>query len=206
MMALACRGAAIVAALIASTALPAFADPVQVPIVETAVISDRAGNTRILVKPGDLSAFDDRLITWAELHFTLPGLLAARDVPVRVYPLTQDWSAGAATWDSPWVKPGGDFEDAYYDTAVLAAGSRETSLSLEVTSIVRAIVEGEYGRYGFLITVPGYDGAGFRPADLATLGTLTGATLEVDSRTSVVAARAAQARRAQAGRGEGVME
>ncbi|MGQ0721911.1 MAG: hypothetical protein ACT4PE_10095 [Candidatus Eiseniibacteriota bacterium] len=58
------------------------------------------------------------------------------------------------------------------------------------------------GRYGFLITVPDCDAIGFRGSDLATLGTLTGATLEVDSRTSVVAARAAAARRAWASQGE----
>jgi hypothetical protein len=200
------KGTAIVGALIASVALSASADPVQVPIAETGVISDRLGSTRILVKPGDLSAFEDRLITWAGLTFTLPGLPAARNLPVRVYPLTADWSAAAATWDSPWATPGADFDDAYYDTVVLAAGSRETLLSLDVTSIVRAIVEGEYGRYGFLITVPSYDGVGFRPTDLATLGTLTGATLEVDSRTSVVAARAAQARRTSIGKGEGSLD
>jgi hypothetical protein len=193
------KDVAIVGALLA-IALPVSADPVQVSIVEAGVISDRAGNTRILVKPGDLSAFADRLITSAVLTFALPGLPVARDLPVRVYPLTTDWSAGTVTWDSPWTASGADIDDAYYDTVVLASGSRVTSLSLDVTSIVRAIVEGEYGRYGFLITVPGYDGVGFRAADLATLGTLAGAALEVDSRASVVAARAAQARRAQVGR------
>jgi hypothetical protein len=195
------KDAALVGAILA-IAIPVSADPVQVPIVETGVISDRAGNTRILLKPGELSEFEDRLITSAVLTFALPELPAARNVPVRVYPLTTDWSAGTVTWDSPWVVAGADFDDAYYDTVVLASGSRETALSLDVTSIVRAIVEGEYGRYGFLITVPAYDGVGFRAADLSTLGTLTGATLEVDSRTSVVAARAAQVRRAQAGRSE----
>jgi hypothetical protein len=195
------KDAAIIGALLA-VALPVAADPVQVPIVETGVISDRTGSTRILMKPGDLSEFEGQLITSAVLSFVLPGLPAARIVPVRVYPLTTDWSAGTVTWDSPWVAAGADFDDAYYDTVVLASGSRETTLSVDVTSIVRAIVEGEYGRYGFLITVPAYDGVGFRPADLSTLGTLTGATLEVDSRASVVAARAAQVRRAQAGRSE----
>jgi hypothetical protein len=168
------RSAAIAGALFASLPLSASADPVQVPIAETGVISDRAGNTRILMKPGDLSAFEDRLITWAGLTFTLPGLPAARDLPVRVYPLTTDWSAATVTWDAPWGGAGGDFDDAYFDTVVVQAGSREASLSLDVTSIVRAIVEGEYGRYGFLITVPSYDGEGFRPTDLATLGTLAG--------------------------------
>jgi hypothetical protein len=196
---------AIVGALLA-VALPVSADPVQVPIVETGVISDRAGNTRILVKPGDLSAFADRLITSAVLTFALPGLPAARNLPVRVYPVASDWSAGTVTWDLPWTAPGGDFDDAYYDTVVLASGSRETALNLDVTSIIRAIVEGEYGRYGFLLTVPAYDGVGFRAVDLGTLGTLTGATLEVDSRASVVAARAAQARRAEVGRGERALD
>jgi hypothetical protein len=195
-----------VGTVIASLPLLASADPMQVPIVETGVISDRAGNTRILVKPADLAELEDRLITSAVLTFTLPGLQAPRDLPVRVYPVASDWSSGTVTWDSPWTAPGGDFDDAYYDTVVLASGSRETAVHLDVTSIVRAIVEGEYGRYGFLLTVPAYDGVGFRAADLATLGTLTGATLEVDSRASVVAARAAQARRAQVGRGERALE
>jgi hypothetical protein len=198
------RRATIVGTLLTSIALSASADPVQVPIAESGVISDRVGNTRILMKPGDLSVFEDRLITWAGLTFTLPGQIATRDLPVRVYPLTTEWTAGTVTWDSPWTTAGGDFDDAYFDTVVITTGTRATSLSLDVTSIVRAVVEGEYGRYGFLITVPGYDGVGFRAADLATLGTLSGATLEVDSRTSLIAARAAQARRAQPDRGQNV--
>jgi hypothetical protein len=195
-----------VGALLTSMASSALADPVQVSVVETGVISDRSGNTRILVRPGDLSAFDELLITSARLTFTLPGQVSTRDLPVRVYPLTTDWSAGTATWDSPWTRPGGDFADAYYETAVVAVGSRRTELTLDVSAIVRAMVEGEYGRYGFLLTVPEYDGVGFRATDLATLGTLTGASLEVDSRHSVVAARAAAARRAQLGKGERALD
>ncbi|MGQ0722569.1 MAG: DNRLRE domain-containing protein [Candidatus Eiseniibacteriota bacterium] len=198
--------AGILGAVLAGAPLATHADPVAVSIVETSVISDRSGNTRVLVKPGDLSSFEDQFITAATLSFTLPGLQALRDLPVRVYLLATEWSAGTVTWDAPWAAPGGDFDDAHYDTVVLASGSREETLRLDVTSLVRAIVEGEYGRYGFLITVPAYDGTGFRGADLAALGTLTGATLEVDSRASVVAAQAALARRALAGSGEGSLD
>jgi hypothetical protein len=163
---------------------PATAARITVPNAATAVISDGEGSSRVLIRPGDLAAVRGRLVTSAFLSLTLPGEPAARNIPVRIYPLTSDWSSGSVTWGSPWTEAGGDVEVAYYDTGVVKAGSRATTLSLDVSPMVRAMAQGEIGEYGFLVTVPEYDGTGFRTADLATLGTLTAASLTIDYRST----------------------
>jgi hypothetical protein len=64
---LTCAGALVVAPLL-SPALT-LAGTALIPLAETAVISDLAGNARVLIKPGDLSSLDGRLITdYPRLH------------------------------------------------------------------------------------------------------------------------------------------
>jgi hypothetical protein len=178
------RTAFVATMVLAVAASPVFAGKITVSTASTAVISDGAGSSRVLIRPGDLSAIRGRLVTSAYLTFTLPGQAAERDIPVRVYPLTSDWNAGSVTWESPWTASGGDVEGTYYETRVVKAGARPMELRLDVSPMVRAMAQGEIGEYGFVVTVPGYDGAGFRSADLSTLGTLTAAVLEIDYRST----------------------
>jgi hypothetical protein len=67
-----------------------------------------------------------------------------------VYRVTSAWTESGATWNSPWVLPGGDFASspAY---ATFVPGQRDCSISLNLTGLVQDWVDGTYPNYGVLL-------------------------------------------------------
>jgi hypothetical protein len=104
------------------------------------------------------------------------------------------WTAGSASWSSPWTNEGGDLDDAYYDIVTLDPGSTGGKLRLDVSSMIRAMAVGEIGEYGLALTVPEYRAVGFRSDELAALGSLSSATIHIDYRARSKVAVAEQTR------------
>jgi hypothetical protein len=155
---------------------------IDVGIAETRVIADNAGHSRVLIRPGSLSAVRGELVTKAFLEFSLSGGAPVEEMRVRVYPLNRDWEGNSVSWNYPWTVAGGDVDDADFRTVDLPAGRVATKLRLDVSEIVRAMADGEIGEYGFLLTVPPFQGAGFNSTHLTTLGGLTSGKLVVHYR------------------------
>lgn len=169
------------AVLLLFAAGPAAAERVEFPLGTATVISGETGQARILFRVPDLSALGDPLIFSAHLEFTLPRAAAGPEVYVQVNAITRDWAAGSVGWTSPWTRAGGDRDDTYFRSGQVDAEA--TALRLDVTSLVRAMMEGEVESYGFMLSVPYGVGEGFRAAELSRLGTLSAGRLVVEHRT-----------------------
>ena len=169
-----------------AVALGSFAAPTAAATLEVVatptVISDGEGKSRVLLEIGDLSRIRGKVISRATLEIDLPAVEAPRNLPVQVSPLLSSWTAGTASWTSPWLNEGGDLDNAYYDIVELDAGSRGGKLRLNVSSMVRAMAVGEIGEHGLALTVPEYDAEGFTSGELAALGSLSSATILIDYR------------------------
>lgn len=143
------------------------------------VITNLAGQFRLLVKSQELASIQGVLVTSAHLEFTLPGMALPVPLEVEVYPLGRSWDATNATWQQPWTEPGGDVDPEFFSVSTLAAARPATLLRLDVTPMVRAMVKGDKSNYGFVLSIPRARGEGFRPQELTRLGGLTSGQMKV---------------------------
>ena len=67
-----------------------------------------------------------------------------------VYRVTTNWSEGAATWNTPWLNPGGDFDNSV-SYAHYIPNRRDCSIALDITPLVQAWANGTYPNYGVLL-------------------------------------------------------
>ena len=139
------------------------------------------GEGRVLFRVPELTALSGQFVTSASLEIPLRrGVAVERDVDVYLFALSQAWSDGAATWDSPWRIPGGEWPVDDYGVAHIRSGRQGAVLHFDVSTLVRAIVDGEAPPHGFILTAGPAEGVGrFLPGDLSALGDLAGATLHV---------------------------
>lgn len=150
-------------------------------VVEYAAIENGAGAARILFKVNAGMRDLENVAIWrATLKVPLAGDGSAEPLRIRVYPVGRDWNAGSVDWHSGWDRPGGDFEREMYargEISPVRGGTQE--LEVDVTGLVKEIVEAGFPAYGFLVTVHPGDGEGLRLADVSRFGALTGAELEI---------------------------
>ncbi|MFN8179835.1 MAG: hypothetical protein U0167_18030 [bacterium] len=176
------RGQAVLAALSVAL-LPAAADAGaewrEMPISDVRVISDGSGHVRLLVNPGSLLALQGKFVEAAVLTLPMDGQILTRELDVRVFPITRSWESGVVTWTTPWSRAGGDVDERRMCAERLADGERPTTLRLNISGIVREMVDGSIDCHGFLLGVARHQGAGFRPEELARFGGLQGLALRV---------------------------
>jgi hypothetical protein len=105
-----------------------------------------------------------------ELHFArllLPHLDVSEGIVLEAYPVTSPWDPETVTWDSPWVKPGGDFERRIHGSyRIHVSRDPEQPVWLDVTDYVYGITAHARRNYGLLIKPPDVLGTGYN-ADLA---------------------------------------
>jgi hypothetical protein len=170
-------GAALLLAVLAGTAA---ARSVTRGVTDVTVISDGEGASRVLFKLDSGVALGDVAVRRATLSFRTAARAESEVVRLRVYPVTAQWTAGAAGWTS-WSSAGGDIDDEVYAKADVTLGGAGSTVRLDVTDLVREIVLGTADN-GFLLTVDPSEGAGISAADIDALSSLTGGTLEVEYR------------------------
>ncbi len=153
----------------------------EAPIEEVHSIVNEFGETRILLRPADLSAIDGEFVISATLEIPLAAETPEDGLAVSVYSIDREWS-NAATWTTPWANPGGDVFEDYVVAAELAKGDAPAALHLDVSEMVRAMADGDVGKNGFIVTASPSTSDGLDSDDLQTLGMLEGAKLYVDYR------------------------
>ncbi len=152
---------------------------------ELAVGSARAiqredGEARVLFRVPGLAELTGQFVTGATLEIPLARAAAERDVDVYLFAVSQDWTDGAVSWTSPWRIPGGEWDLDHYAIANLGPRNGTGVLRFDVSTLVRAMVDGDVPAHGFILTAGPAEGVGrFRPEDLAALGDLSNATLSV---------------------------
>ncbi len=152
----------------------------ELSLAHTSVITNSEGDSRVLIDLGPLpSEVRGELVTSAFLTIPIPRVTPASDVVIRLERVTTPWVDRSPTWEAPWRTPGGDVEGTAPITEVLWKETARTSLSFDVTEMVRDVADGEAEDCGFLLTVPSHRGQGLSTAELAALGSLEGARLRI---------------------------
>lgn len=70
--------------------------------------------------------------------------------PKSLYRITKDWNEATVEWKSPWINPGGDFED----TPIAKNSNDQVKVweDYDVTSAIKDIVENSGENHGFILT------------------------------------------------------
>lgn len=172
------------------TALPAHADKISLPLQDVTTITDPESSAKRLLFRASLDLEGSVAVRRAYVRVPLAVGSGESRTNLWVHPLTQSWSTGA-TWSS-FSESGGTYDDSMYGRATLAANSQE-DLFLDVTVMVKEILEYDAADQGFILTVDPAAGVGLTSAEASRLTNLAGATLVVEYRP-VPAARVARAR------------
>jgi hypothetical protein len=150
-------------------------------VVDQAVITDLKGQSRILLKFEPVDDLKDEWISSATLTIPLAGVALTEDLELQIDVPRSAWD-GSATWNGPWFKPGGDPYDTQAVDWTIEAGGASTEAAVDVTHLVRAIQTGETPNNGFLIWTAVGGKTGFSVTEMAGLGLLSKATVEVTYR------------------------
>ena len=105
-----------------------------------------------------------------------------RDLDLRLYAVSRDWTPGAVGWDSGWNEPGGDVHPRLYVEHRLSAGSAPSALELDVMNLLKYEKEDGESIHGFLLTTDPRRGEGLATGELARFAQLSQATLELQFR------------------------
>jgi hypothetical protein len=152
------------------------------PLSEGVVIANARGESRVLFRFDRLDALREELVTSAWVSLPLPGLVPMADVNVEIYGLATSWEGRQPTWNTPWSTPGGDIEDTDSFEVTLYEGERVRLLRLDVTHMIRGMVEGTFPENGFILTARAGGREGFTALESAVLGGLQGGKLIIDYR------------------------
>lgn len=152
----------------------------QLAVGSVRTIQREDGDARVLFRIPGIAELSGQFVTNATLEIPLAHTSAERDVDVYLFAVSQAWTDGTATWNSPWRVPGGEWDLDHYAIAQIGPRNETGVLRFDVSTLVRAIVEGESPPHGFILSAGPAEGVGrFRAADLAVLGDLSGARLDV---------------------------
>jgi hypothetical protein len=157
----------------------ANADRATSSVTDVAVIQNGEGAARVLFRCPEMIAADGIAIRRATLTIPVVGLGEARALHLQLHPVTANWNARAVDWTTSWSRPGGDFDDELYTRTRVDLASGATTASLDVTMLVKEIVEAGMTADGFILSVVPHEGEGIRVEDLPRLAALAGASLAV---------------------------
>jgi hypothetical protein len=160
----------------------AAADELTRSITDVTTITDGLGSSRILFRLGSAIEVENIAIRKAVLHFR-GSAAGERTVPLLVHPVTASWSPGAVGWSAGWSREGGDYDEAVY-ARVEADLSSSSEVRIDVTGLMKELLESGLEADGFILTVDPRDGAGIASDDLSAFSGLSGATLEMTYRKS----------------------
>jgi hypothetical protein len=112
-----------------------------------------SGNAHLLIKPEISFPDTAMIINQAVLDLWVsPQTEDTTYVSIRIYPLTTDWYSESVSWISPWVNPGGDYNDSTYaEYALILPGNQEAKIDL--TDLCILWVNGRMPYYGFVMNI-----------------------------------------------------
>jgi hypothetical protein len=90
---------------------------------------------------------------------------------LAVHPVLATWSPGAVTWST-------DFDESVYGRTEVDLG-RTGPVSLDVTLLVKEMLEAGVATTGFVLTTAAPEVPGLQSADLSRLANLASGTVEI---------------------------
>ncbi len=161
---------------------PAHAERQIGGVTDVTPIVNESAEGRILLRL-ELPAFPENVaIRRAILFFDVPADVENRSLPLRVHPVTTSWNPSTADWTSGWTRPGGDFPEDLFARAELESGREAGTGIIDLTALVKEVVEDGFEADGLLVTLDPNFGAGIREADLGLFASLSAGRLEISSR------------------------
>jgi hypothetical protein len=125
------------------------------------VVSKLNENARIAIH-FDLAGWSPDSISQAKLHlYHYRGGNYSVSRTINVYPLTSAFAESTATWNYPWITPGGDYDNSITASADVPE-EWENWVAWDVTDIVKNRWS-NIANYGFLIKDPVEDSPGDGP-------------------------------------------
>jgi hypothetical protein len=158
------------------------AETLEGGVHDVATISDGRGAHRVLFRLHGYDPGEDTMIARAILKLELQGAPDARELEIRVYPVMTPWDPETVRWDRDWDRPGGDIRDEVYARKYVELSRGAHEIGIDVSSLVKEVVEYGLDAHGFLLTVAPNSGDGIRSEDLARFSGLANAALEVTYR------------------------
>ncbi|GJM45229.1 MAG: hypothetical protein DHS20C21_20710 [Gemmatimonadota bacterium] len=140
---------------------------VTIPVTNVTVTSVGLAGSTVRLDLGSMHALDEEMVLWAQLALPLSGTAPVTDLNLSV---------------SGLLTSGGAPDPNEVTDARLAAGIAQVSLDVDVTDLVRSIVEGEAPNHGFLLRPSDTSRIGFNAAEMAALGSLQGGEIVVSYR------------------------
>jgi len=132
-----------------------FAEETIVGVPDAIAISNPGGATvHYLLRPEIDFSDTTIIIDWATLELTVSPQTedTITFISIRVYPIAVDWNPDNVAWDSPWINPGGDFDNvSYAEYAVSAPGTQ--TIAVDLTDLCMRWADARLPYYGFLISV-----------------------------------------------------
>lgn len=161
----------------------ARAELVTSGVTDVTPFMKNAEEGRILMRLNFPTLAENAAIRRALLFFDYPaGADEGGVLPLRIYPVTTPWNAGAVDWEGGWTRPGGDFPEDLFARAEIELGRNGGTGIIDLTALVKEILEDGFVADGLLVTIDPNFGEGIRVADLAKLEGLASGRLEISSR------------------------
>jgi hypothetical protein len=170
------------AVMASGQALTSGLDGLTCGIKDVTTIDDGRGGSRILFNLESAAPPGDFSISRATLTLDLGSTVSEGRMRLWIHPVTAPWTAGAAGWTSGWSKAGGDYEETVFAQAEVDL-RHEGPLSIDVTQIVKEVLQYKLPSYGFIVTAdPATERTGLSVAELGRLQGLASASLLVEYR------------------------
>ena len=151
-------------------------------VTDVTTIADGQGSSRMLFRLASAIEVPDIAIRSAQLTFTVSRAASERKVALRIHPVTTAWSAGAAGWTG-WSRDGGDFDEDLFGRVEVDLSS-SSEVRIDVTAVMKEVLEEGMQVDGFILTVDPREGAGIAAGDVSAFSGLSDATLEMTYRKS----------------------
>jgi hypothetical protein len=119
----------------------------------------------------------------ATLTASLSGSAEEKTLILQIHPITTAWNPADVDWDSGWNTPGGDVDLELYAREEVDLSDGAASLAIDLTHLMKEILEEGLTAHGLLVTVPPYMGEGFEAGDLQRLSNISSASLDLVQRT-----------------------
>jgi hypothetical protein len=159
------------AVIAASFTPPSSAETLRLAVKDVTTVQDGLGNSRVFFDMADPGVLGDVAVSSASVQFDLAGSSRVGTLDLAVHPVLATWSPGAATWST-------DFDESVYDRTEVDLG-RTGPVSLDVTLLVKEMLEAGVATTGFVLTAAVTEVPGLQSEDLSRLANLASGTVEI---------------------------
>jgi hypothetical protein len=167
-------------AAVLGTSSGALGAEVKVGLRDYTMIDNGKGEARALFRHDAVSLPANAVLSRAVLEFPYSAVGSAKTQELVVYPVATAWTASAADWNDGWSTAGGDVDESLGSRADVDFSTPGTAV-IDVTSMMKEILENGTFADGFLLSVPSFAGEGLALDRAAGLD-VTGGTLRISYR------------------------